>query len=215
MTVTESADLPFEHVFAEALRGRECDLLGLDEGPVPLPIHEWRRQADAVDQAVLARCVGNTLDVGCGPGRMSAHLVEQGHSVLGIDIVPEAVRQARERGVAALQRSVFAPLPGEGRWDTVLLADGNIGIGGDPPALLARAAELVCPDGRVVVDLAPPGFGVRTRSLTIRTRAGTTRPFRWTVVAADAIGPLAAAVGLPVCLGLQVAGRWFAVLERR
>ena len=141
--------------------------------------------------------------------------MEQGHRVLGIDIVTEAVRQARARGVSALRRDVFAPLPGEGRWDTVLLADGNIGIGGDPLALLARAVELLAPDGRVVVDLAPPGFGIRTRSIAISTPVGTTRPFRWTVVAADAIGPLAATVGLPVCHGLQVAGRWFSVLERR
>jgi SAM-dependent methyltransferase len=215
MTVTEAADLPFAHVFSEALRGRDCHVLGLDEGPVPLPVEQWRRQADAADRAVLAHCVGHTLDVGCGPGRMSAHLMEQGHSVLGIDIVAEAVRQARERGVPALHRDVFAPLPGEGRWDTVLLADGNIGIGGDPPALLARAVDLIAPDGRVVVDLAPPGFGIRTRSLAIRAPVGTTRPFRWTVVSADAIGPLAAPVGLTVCHGYEVPGRWFAVLERR
>ena len=54
-------------------------------------------------------------------------------------------------------RDVFGPLPGEGRWDTALLADGNIGIGGDPVALLARVRELLAPEGRVVVDLAAPG----------------------------------------------------------
>ena len=41
-------------------------------------------------------------------------------------------------GGPALVRSVFETLPGEGRWDTVLLMDGNIGIGGDPAALLGR-----------------------------------------------------------------------------
>ena len=43
------------------------------------------------------------------------------------------------RGGAALRRDVFAPLPGEGRWYTALLADGNVGIGGDPVALLQPA----------------------------------------------------------------------------
>ena len=215
MTTAATTELGFARVFTEALRGDDCHVIGLDEGPVPLPVGRWRRRADAADRAVLAHCVGHTLDVGCGPGRMSAHLMGQGHSVLGIDLVGEAVRQARERGVAALRRDVFAPLPGEGRWDTVLLADGNIGIGGDPPALLARAVELVAPRGRVVVDLAPPGFGIHTRNLAIRTVHGTTRPFRWTVVGVDAIGPLAAAVGLPICHRHVTAGRWFAVLERR
>ena len=115
---------------------------------MPLPVGRWRSNADAEDCALLDHCVGHTIDVGCGPGRMSEHLMARGHGVLGIDLVAEAVRQARRRGVAALRRDVFAQLPGEGRWDTVLLADGNIGIGGDPVALLdargraARAATV-------------------------------------------------------------------------
>ena len=215
MTTAASTELGFARVFSQALRGDDCHVIGLGDGPVALPVGQWRRSADASDRALLAHCVGHTLDVGCGPGRMSAHLTEQGHSVLGIDLVDEAVRQARERGVAALRRDVFAPLPGEGRWETVLLADGNIGIGGDPPALLARAVELAAPRGRVVVDLAPPGSGIHTHHLAIRSVHGTTRPFPWTVVGVDTIGPLAASVGLPVCHRRVTAGRWFAVLERR
>lgn len=215
MTAVRSTEHPFAHVFADALRGNDCHLVGLDPGPVPLPVGRWCREADAADRAVLAMCAGSTLDVGCGPGRMSAYLMECGHPVLGVDLVAEAVLQARGRGVVALLRDVFDRLPGEGRWDTVLLADGNIGIGGDPAALLARAVELLAPDGRVVVDLAPPGSGVRTHRLTLRTTRGRTRPFHWSVVGADAVGPLAASVGLPVCRDREVSGRWFAVLERR
>ena len=215
MTAAPTAELSFAHAFAEALRGGDCHLVGLDDGPVPLPVGRWRSNADTEDCALLDHCVGHTLDVGCGPGRMSEQLMARGHGVLGIDLVAEAVRQARRRGVAALRRDVFAQLPGEGRWDTVLLADGNIGIGGDPEALLERAVELLGPHGRVVVDLVPPGTGVVTRLLAIRTTGGTTRPFRWTSVAADAIGPLAARAGLPGCAVHQLAGRWLAVLERR
>jgi SAM-dependent methyltransferase len=215
MTVEQTGGRRFAHVFAEALRGDDCQLVGLDEGPVPLPVGRWRRDADVADRALLAHCVGHTLDVGCGPGRMSAHLMTGGHSVLAIDLVGEAVRQARERGVAALLRDVFAPLPGEGRWDTVLLADGNIGIGGDPAALLTRAVELLAPDGRVVVDVAPPGSGVVTRSLVIRTARGSTGPFPWAAVGVDAVGGVGRAVGLPSCRTGRIGDRWFAVLERR
>ena len=35
-----------------------------------------------------------------------------------------------------------AGLPGEGRWHHVPLADGNIGIGGDPVPLQRRFVEL-------------------------------------------------------------------------
>jgi SAM-dependent methyltransferase len=215
VTAARAPERRFAQVFAEALRGDECQLVGLDGGPVPLPVGRWRREADAADRALLAHCLGHTLDVGCGPGRMSAQLMAAGHSVLAIDLVGEAVRQARERGVAALHRDVFSPLPGEGRWDTVLLADGNIGIGGDPGALLARAVELLAADGRVVVDLAPPGTGVVTRSLALSTAGGTSRPFRWAVVAVDVVDAIGRTVGLPVCRTGRVDDRWFAVLERR
>jgi SAM-dependent methyltransferase len=215
VTAVPAADLPFVVVFAEALRGGECHLVGLEEGPVPLPVGRWRRDADASDRALLSHCVGHTLDVGCGPGRMSAHLMETGHGVLGIDVVQEAVRQARDRGVAALHRDVFASLPGEGRWDTVLLADGNIGIGGDPVALLMRVVELLAPAGRVVADLAAPGTGVHARSLTIRSDGGSTRPFRWASVGVDEVAALGAAAGLTCAEAHDIDGRWFGVLERR
>ena len=107
----------------------------------------WADPADARDRALLRRCGGPVLDIGCGPGRMSEHLAHQGVAVLGIDVVPEAVAQTRARGASALHRDVFDRLPGEGRWTCALLADGNIGIGGDPVALLRRVAHLLRPGG--------------------------------------------------------------------
>ena len=45
------------------------------------------------------------------------------------------------RGATVLQRDIFGPLPGEGRWGTALLFDGNVGIGGDPAASYAAAGS--------------------------------------------------------------------------
>ena len=129
--------MPF---FAAAMRGEPCTVHGLEDLPHRLPMTRWAARADAGDAAVLAHCTGPTLDIGCGPGRMSEHLAARGIGVLGIDIVPEAVEQTRARGASALHRDVFDHLPGEGRWVCALLADGNIGIGGDPVALLRRVA---------------------------------------------------------------------------
>src|ERR1700740_42340 len=61
-------------------------------------------------------------------------------------------------GAPALHRWVFDPLPGQGRWATVLLADGNIGIGGLPARLLHRCAPLLAPSGRTLIE-AEPGNG--------------------------------------------------------
>jgi hypothetical protein len=63
-------------------------------------------------------------------------------------------------------RDLFEPLPGEGRWHHVLLADGNVGIGGLPPQLLRRCAQLLRPGGSLLCEIDPPGTGLRL----IRTR---------------------------------------------
>ena len=132
--------------------------------------------------------------------------------MLGIDVVPEAVRLSLGRGVTALLRDVFDPIPGEGRWGSALLADGNIGIGGDPVALLERVRQLVAPAGRVVVELAPPGTGVRTRHVRLETEIGRSEPFAWTLVGTDAIAAVAAASGLEVVSHHRFGDRFGAVL---
>jgi len=69
-----------------------------------------------------------------------------------------------------LERSVFEPLPGERRWATVILLDGNIGIGGDPVVLLSRVTELLAADGMAVVEVEPPG--ATSTTMTVRVEDG-------------------------------------------
>ena len=158
-------------VFAVALGG--ATLTAVVDGSTRshrLPVSRWAGRVTRGDRFVLERCRGATLDLGCGPGRLAAELAARGHEVLGVDLAPAAVARARHRGIRALQRDVFGALPHEGRWDTALLADGNIGIGGDPVALLRRARRLVHAGGRVVVDLAAPGTGLRVHRLHLLRR---------------------------------------------
>lgn len=204
----------FSDVYTDALRGECCRVRGIFPGDRVLPVHDWVRPVSHADRALLSHCRGATLDVGCGPGRMSAHLAESGHVVLGVDIVREAVEQARRRGVAALRRNVFETLPGEGRWDTVLLADGNIGIGGAPLRLLRRASQLLNGAGRVVCDLAAPGTGVRHHDARLVTDLKRSRPFPWAQVGPEAVGGIAADAGLSLAHLGDHHGRWYAVLVR-
>lgn len=205
----------FSDVFSSALRGSPCTVVGGDDETQELPVHLWRREADAEDLALLDLCRGHTVDLGCGPGRMAAALARRGHVVLGVDVVREAVDQALARGVSALRRDVFARLPGEGRWHTALLADGNVGIGGDPEALLERAGELVLAAGRVVVELAGPGVPATTEWAVLTCEGVRSAPFRWSTVGVDDISDLAAAAGFTTTdvhrIGVQ---RWCAVLGR-
>ncbi|MGA8248063.1 MAG: class I SAM-dependent methyltransferase [Nocardioides sp.] len=207
--------LPLASVYTHALQGHHCTVWEGDLAPQTLPTKAWLALAGSADRALLAHCQGPTIDIGCGPGRMTEALALAGHTVLGIDVVPEAVRQTRSRGVQALRRSVFDPVPGEGRWETALLADGNIGIGGDPVALLDRTRELVGPGGRVVVDVAPCGAGVVTRHVRLETSHGRSGEFPWTVVGADAIQAVAHAAGLGQATSHRYGNRWWAVVEAR
>lgn len=207
--------LPLASIYTHALQGHPCTVWEGDLAPQPLPTHTWRALAGEADRAVLAHCHGPTIDIGCGPGRMTEALALAGHAVLGIDVVPEAVRQTRSRGVPALRRSVFDRVPGEGRWETALLADGNIGIGGDPVSLLERAGELVAAHGRIVVDLAPWGTGVVTRHVRLETSRGRSGRFPWTAVGADAVQAVASAAGLGRATGYRLAERRWAVIEAR
>lgn len=220
--MTEQIDRPlgarsesesFTDVFARALRGRVCSVVGLDETPEVLPVDTWSSEADEVDRAILALCDGPVLDVGCGPGRMVAGLIDAGVLALGIDVVPEAVDQTVGRGAPALRRDVFQRLPGEGRWSTCLLADGNVGIGGDPVGLLTRLRELLAPGGRVVVEVAPPGVPAKTVWATIEDDEAASSPFRWSVVGVDDVGGIADRAGLTIRDVERHGDRWVVVLE--
>jgi SAM-dependent methyltransferase len=147
--------------YSRALRtGRGPLFLHRSDGwLLPLDVERWCARPDAADLTVLTRCRGPVLDVGCGPGRLVTALAEQGRPALGIDVSAEAVRRTRRAGGTALVRSVFDPLPREGDWQTALLIDGNVGIGGDPAALLTRIAEVVHPAGALIVETAPDGTG--------------------------------------------------------
>jgi SAM-dependent methyltransferase len=95
------------------------------------------------DESIMDSCRGPALDLGCGPGRLTAGLVARGSGALGVDVSAAAVRATRRRGAPAVRRDLFGPLPAEGLWRHALLVDGNIGIGGDPVRLLTRCAALL------------------------------------------------------------------------
>ncbi len=177
-----------------------------------LPVSRWTGPASMDDRFLLAWCRGGTIDLGCGPGRLAAELAARGHEVLGVDVSDEAVTRTQRRGAPAIQRDVFQPLPREGLWDTALLADGNIGIGGDPVALLRRVRRLVRSDGRVVVDLAAPGTGLRVQQLHLRAGGLRSMAFAWAELGPEAVEHVGANAGLAVAKVAQRGTRWVAVL---
>ncbi len=164
---------------------------------------------------MLDECSGPTIDLGCGPGRMLAGLLDRGIYALGVDSNEVAVRIARRRGTAALVRDVFEPLPVEGRWPTALLADGNIGIGGDPARLLRRVSRLLASGGRLVAEVKPPGSTPARHLIKLEVRGQLSAPFAWASVPADQLAVLAEAAAMRVLRLHDESGRWVATLEKR
>ncbi|GLW11631.1 methyltransferase type 12 [Microtetraspora sp. NBRC 13810] len=197
--------------YEDALRGGTVDVEYSDGRVLPLDAERWLRPIEG-DRRLLDRCDGPTLDVGSGPGRLTVALARRAVPVLGIDITPLAVALTRRAGGPALRRSVFEPLPCTGRWAVALLADGNIGIGGDPAALLRRLRELVRPGGAVLAELAPPGSPSAVDRVRLRRGGRVADWFAWATVSADDIDPLARRCGFTRADHWNEAGRWFAAL---
>ncbi|WP_331271330.1 class I SAM-dependent methyltransferase [Mycobacterium simiae] len=184
-----------------------------------LPMRRWFGSSGAsaadrlADNVVVAECSGRpTLDLGCGPGRFTGWLQRDGAAALGVDASAVAVAFTRRRGGTAMRRDLFGPLPAEGCWDNVLLADGNIGIGGDPVRTLNRAADLLAPGGAIIVELENPEVAVSYEMLRWETEYAAGHWFPWARVGAPVLGALADAAGLRVNKIVDMDPRVVAVL---
>lgn len=204
--VAPSADMYAAHLAGQSVQGE-----GVAWHDVRLA--DWFLDRLPGDEGLLERCWGATLDVGCGPGRLTAALLARGIPSLGIDVSPVAVEIARSRGASAICRDIHERVPGEGRWRHVLLADGNIGIGGDPVRLLRRCASVLHPAGSVLLDL---GDGDEVQTERVRWVAGDRRGpwFPWSRVGAGAIAAVAEQAGFQVRDRWSAAGRAQAELGR-
>lgn len=211
--------------YAAALRRSHSNVLYLHEaddtgpgqpgGAAPMDVSRWHADADAADLSLLRSVTGPVLDIGCGPGRMVRAAMDLGIEALGIDVSPTAIDVATESGLSVLLGSVFEELPLEGRWQTTLLVDGNIGIGGDASAMLARCAELLAADGEIVVETHPDPERDRTYTgRLVDTHGRQSDPFPWAEIGVNSLIARAMAIGLGSRQVWQLDGRTFCRLAR-
>jgi SAM-dependent methyltransferase len=178
----------------------------------PLAVERWASAATPGETRLLRGLEGPVLDLGCGPGRLVVALGEAGIPSLGVDASPHAAAWARLRGATVMLRSVFDRLPGEGRWRSALLFDGNIGIGGEPVALLYRIATLLAPRGRVVVETEPPGTPTVHDHVRLEHGDSVGAWFPWTWLGSDDVDTVTARAGLRRHDVTVVEGRWFSTV---
>jgi SAM-dependent methyltransferase len=198
----ESADTQyFDSAVSEGLAGERTWLRHADGARNELPVGRWLGTSllgsdSEFDRHVADKCHGPTVDLGCGPGRLVHRLIGNGIAALGVDNSDQAVTMTRAQGGVAIRRSLFDRLPGEGRWRHVLLLDGNIGIGGDPDRVAARAAELVAAGGSIIIELDSDIAGLWRGAARVETETTHGEWFPWARVGVDYASRLAETVGL-------------------
>jgi len=97
---------------------------------------------------------GRVLDIGCGAGRHSLYLQEQGFDVVGIDSSPLAVETCKLRGLRDVRLlSVDNISPELGMFETVLMLGNNFGLFGGLRAgrRLLRRLEKVTSAGATII----------------------------------------------------------------
>jgi 2-polyprenyl-3-methyl-5-hydroxy-6-metoxy-1,4-benzoquinol methylase len=119
-------------------------------GYVPLNEHPHRAHA----KLLAAVGTGNrVLDVGCSSGYLARPLAERGNTIVGLELNPEAAREAEafcERVLVGDVETMELPLE-PGSFDVVLCGDVVEHLR-DPVAALARLRPLLKPGGRVVLS---------------------------------------------------------------
>lgn len=148
--------------------------------PVTFDVSNWCDEASSLEISLLRNLQGPVLDVGCGPGRLLAAAQDMGLTALGIDTSAEAVHRARGRGARALEQSIFAPVPHAGQWQSLVLLDGNIGIGGSITTLLRRCLQLIAPQGTLLVEVETDAELDTVYAAVLEDAQGNqSEPFRW------------------------------------
>lgn len=133
----------------------------LDTGSDPGDYFSEYKNWSKGEQKAIARARGRVLDVGCGAGRHSLYLQQEGFDVTGIDNSPGAVKVCKLRGI---KKALVLPIEAvdkfaAGSFDTVLMMGNNFGLFGSrkrAKLLLKKFAKITAPGGKIIAGSLNP-----------------------------------------------------------
>ncbi len=109
----------------------------------------WRR---AVVRAATISAQDRVVDLACGTGDLSELAVRTGARVVGVDFAGNMLAGARRRGIsAAFVQADAERLPLPPHWATVIVSGFALRNFVSIPAVLAEAARVLLPGGRLVL----------------------------------------------------------------
>ncbi len=111
------------------------------------------KQMPVIEQKALDLSFGSVLDVGCGAGSHSLHLIKQGLEVKSIDISTNAIEACLLRGIPNAE--VQNVLDIKETYDTILLLMNGTGIFGqlkNSSTYLTKLKSLLNPGGQILID---------------------------------------------------------------
>ncbi len=159
-------------------RGADYDRRFEDLAAAGVDVHGEATLVDSYGQ-------GSVLDAGCGTGRVAIELHRRGHGVVGVDVDPAMLEEARAKApnLEWVNGDLTDPTLDFGRtFDAVVMA-GNVLIfvpSGTEELVIMHAASWLAPGGRLVAGytLSPGGFGPVMHDAAA-ARAGLVLEGRW------------------------------------
>jgi SAM-dependent methyltransferase len=126
-----------------------------------------RAEVDFLVKALRLKLGARVLDVPCGFGRHSGELARRGYSVVGVDLSPTMLREARRRHREGERlrfvRHDMRRLSYQGEFDAVVCLFTSFGYFSEREnvATLKKMARALKPDGRLLIDHRNPYWDAR------------------------------------------------------
>ncbi len=125
-----------------------------DVMPVEYLFRSFNQMPD-LEKKALTLSSGKILDVGAGAGSHALYLQQSNKEVYANEIGPLACSVMKQRGVKNILKKDFYTLPGDQKYDTILMLMNGIGIAGNTKNLekfFSKIKDLLAPGGCLLVD---------------------------------------------------------------